>query len=253
VASLQYPSDDDQKAAIQRVRQNKSNLQKALGNALSKGNAERVLLLEDGVLLVNEEFVTVDAQRFLQALYQGNKARKETRLDDAAAAYQRARALYTGPLLAGRDEDYEWLGVPVEGRLTLREAHRHQERVATERLAELLVATSRPAEAALLYADLMRDPGPPEVEGDELEQFVFRQYAFREECARAVFECCRLTRDLPGLQRGYQELQDVLRALAADAGVPMGSDGTEPGAVTQAQYESIHAELTRPASSVAGD
>ena len=105
VASLQYPSDDDQKAAIQRVRENKSNLQKAWSNALSRDNAERVLLLlEDGVLLVNQELVSVDVQRFLQSLYQGNKARKETRLDDAVIAYQRARALYTGPLLAGRGQ-----------------------------------------------------------------------------------------------------------------------------------------------------
>ena len=98
----------------------------------------------------------------------------------------------------------------------------------------------------------MRDPGPPDVEADELEQFVFRQYAFREECARALFECCRLNGDLPGLQRGYQELQDVLRALAADAGVPMGSEGTGPGAVTQARSTEIYAELTRNAA-VAGD
>lgn len=105
-----------------------------------------------------------------------------------------------------------------------------------------------PAEAAPLYAELMRDPGPPDVEADELEQFVFRQYAFREECARALFECCRLTADLPGLQRAYQELQDVLRALAADAGISMGSEGTEPGAVTQARYEAIYAELTRGTS-----
>jgi hypothetical protein len=205
------PSDDDQKAAIQRVRQNESNLQKALGNALSRDNAERVPLLEDGVLFVNEELVTVDVQRFLQALYQGNKARRETRLDDAVAAYQRARELYTGPLLAGRDEDYEWLGVPVEGRLTLREAHRHQERVVTERLAELLGTDGQPSDAAAVYAQLMRDPGPPDAEADELDQFVHRQYAFREECASAVFECCRLAGDVPGLTRAYQELRAVLR------------------------------------------
>ena len=96
--------------------------------------------------------------------------------------------------------------------------------MATERLAAVLVAAGRPADAGPLYAELMRDPGPPDVEADELEQFVFRQYAFREECARALFECCRLTGDLPGLRRGYQELREVLRALAADAGVPMGAE-----------------------------
>jgi len=252
VASLQYPSDDDQKAAIQRVRQNKSNLQKAWGAGVTKVDAECVLLLEDGVLLVNEELVTVDVQRFVQAMHEGNKARKDTRLEDAIAAYRRARALYTGPLLAGRDEDYEWLGVPVEGRLTLREAHRHQERVVTERLAELLVTAGRPAEAAALYAELMRDPGPPDAEADELDQFVHRQYAFREECARAVFECCRLAGDVPSLTRAYQELRSVLRALAADADVPASAEATEPGAVTQALYDSIYAELTRGAAA-AGD
>ena len=99
----------------------------------------------------------------------------------------------------------------------------------------------------------MRDPGPPDVEADELEQFVHRQYTFREECAQALFECCRLTGDLPGLTRGYQELRDVLRALAADAGVSVGSEGTEPGAVTQARYEAIYAELTQGVGGAASD
>jgi hypothetical protein len=70
------------------------------------------------------------------------------------------------------------LNVPIEGRLTLREALRHQERLATSRLAELLVATGRPVEAATLYAELMRDPGPPDVEADELEQFVHASTPF---------------------------------------------------------------------------
>jgi hypothetical protein len=147
------------------------------------------------------------------------------------------------------------LSVPIEGRLTLREALRHRERLATSRLAELLVATGRSAEAAALYAELMRDPGPPDVEADELEQFVHRQYTFREECARAVFECCRLTGDLPTLTRTYQELREVLRALALDAGVDASSpdtDATAPSAPTRALYEEVPARLMR-GGSVASD
>jgi hypothetical protein len=185
-------------------------------------------------------------------MYEGNRARAAGRLDDAVEAYRRARSLYVGPLLAGRDEDYEWLGVMVEGRLTLREAHRHQERLATGHLAQVLVAAGRSAEAALLYAELMRDPGPPDVEADELEQFVHRQYTFREECARAVFECCRLTGDLPSLTRTYRELGDVLRALAEDAGVDADADAMAPSAVTRALYEEVYADLAR-GGSVAGD
>ena len=137
-------------------------------------DAKRLLTVDDGVLSLATDLVTLDVHTFLAAIYDGNHARKEERFHDAIAAYLHARGLYVGPLLAGRDEDFEWLTVPVEGALTLREAYRHRERVATERLAELLVATGRPAEAAPLYADLMRDPGPPRSEADELEQFVFR-------------------------------------------------------------------------------
>jgi len=169
VAALQYPSDDDRKAAIQRVRQNKSNLQKAWAAVLGEDDARRLLTLDDGVVWLGTDLVTVDVHTFLAAIYDGNRARKEGRVDEAIAAYRHARALYAGPLLAGRDEDDEWLAVPVEGSLTLREAHRRQERLAAERLAELLVAVGRPAEAAPLYAELMRDPGPPDVEADELE------------------------------------------------------------------------------------
>jgi hypothetical protein len=257
VASLLYPSDSEpgQKAAIQRVRQNKSNLQKAWGTVLAAEDAKRVLSLDNGVLWVDQDLVSVDVHAFLAAIYDGNRARAAGRLDDAIADYRRVRALYMGPLLAGRDEDYEWLGVTVEGRLTLREAHRHQERLATGHLAQVLVAAGRPAEAALLYAELMRDPGPPDVEADELEQFVHRQYTFREECARAVFECCRLTRDLPSLTRTYRELGEVLRALAEDAGVDAAdadADVMAPSALTRALYEEVYADLVRGAS-IAGD
>jgi hypothetical protein len=117
------------------------------------------------VLTVDHELVAVDVQAFLAGMQRAHRARVAGLIDASVTAYRHARELYVGPLLAGRDEDYEWLSVPIEGRLTLREALRHQERLATSRLAELLVATGRPAEAATLYAELMRDPGPPGCRG----------------------------------------------------------------------------------------
>jgi Bacterial transcriptional activator domain len=224
VATLQYDGEDDRKAAIQRVRQNKSNSQKVWAGLIGAHDAKRLLALDGGVLSIAADLVRLDTHTFLGAIYDANRARQEERLDDAISGYRYARSLYAGPLLVGRDEEFEWLTMPIEGNLTLREAYRHQERVATERLAELLVAMGRPAEAAPLYGELMRDPGPPDVEAVELEQFVFRQYAFREECARALFECCRLTGDVPALTRAYQELREVLHALAFDADVPVGSE-----------------------------
>jgi hypothetical protein len=257
VAALMYPSDADvdQKAAIQRLRQNKSNLQKAWMRVVTQEQARRLLTLQNGVLAVDEELVAIDVQAFLAGMHRAHRARAARLIDASIAAYRQARELYSGPLLAGRDEDYEWLTVPIEGRLTLREALRHQERLATSRLAELLVAAAQPAEAATLYAELMRDPGPPDVEADELEQFVHRQYAFREECARAVFECCRLTGDLPTLTRTYQELREVLRALALDAGLDVSevdTDATAPSTSTRALYEEVRAGLMR-GGSIASD
>jgi hypothetical protein len=50
-------------------------------------------------------------------------------------------------------------------------------------------------------------PVPAAVYSESIEQqFVFRQYAFREECARALFECCRLNADLLGLVRARSQL-----------------------------------------------
>jgi hypothetical protein len=82
----------------------------------------------------------------------------------------------------------------------------------------------------------MRDPGPPDSERDHGDQ-----YAYREACARAAFECCRQLRDHGRLVRVHQELLAVLAALDADA------DAAEPVHLAPATielYETIDRELT---------
>ncbi len=76
VAALMYPSDADvdQKMTIQRVRQNKSNLQKR-GRVVPQEQARHLLTLQNGVLAVNEELDAVDVQAFLGGMQRAHRAR----------------------------------------------------------------------------------------------------------------------------------------------------------------------------------
>jgi hypothetical protein len=116
----------------------------------------------------------------------------------ALLQFRATGTLYTGPVLVGREVDYPWV-------TALQDRYRRLERSATDRLAGLLLADSRAQDAAVLYGDLMRDPGPLDTErqgGDER--------GYRERCARALFECCRQLDDLGALVRARDELLAVL-------------------------------------------
>ncbi|MBV9599840.1 MAG: hypothetical protein JOZ87_23690 [Chloroflexi bacterium] len=154
-------------------------------------------------------------------------------------ALQRARTLYSGPLLAGRETDYAW--VPA-----LQDMYWAKERAATERLAHLLLTTGRPQEAAELYRDLLRDPGPAEAEYDE------DNHAYRERMARGLFECCRHLRDLGGLVRARDELLSILQRLDAE---DMTEEATRLGTATTSLFGEIYRELAEdnPPAAAAGD
>ena len=231
--------DVDEDKLDKRLRANLFNLKKVWRAYLPEEEVERLWDAEGGVIYLNDVLVTVDLHAFLQAAQDGDRARAANppRLDDAIDAYRRALVLYTGPLLVGREEEYPW--VPE-----LRERYQRRQREVTHRLAELLMDAGQVADAAPLWADLMRDPGPPDPERDRHDP-----YAYREQCARAVFACCRQLRDVGLLVRTHQELVAILRALYADAEV---AEGAEPEAMTTALFKKIYAELTTSAVGAGG-
>jgi DNA-binding SARP family transcriptional activator len=185
---------------------------------------------QGGIIRLNERLVRVDLHAFLWAAQEGDRAwhAGPERSAEGIAAYRRALALYTGPLLRGREQAYGWVR-------DFQDRYACRQRQVMHRLAELLMQSERYAEAALLWAELMRDPGPPDPERDHEDQ-----YAYREACARAAFECCRQLGDRGRLVRTHQELLTVLQALNADAEV---AEAAEPEVQTTALFQQISAEL----------
>jgi hypothetical protein len=129
----------------------------------------------------------------------------------------------------------------------LQDIYRSKERAGTERLAGLLLAAGRPQEAVGLYRDLLHDPGPAEVERDG-----GNHYAYREQIARALFECCRQLRDLGGLVRARDELLAILERLDAEDTV---EEATRLGTVTTNLFAGIYRELAEaePPAAAGGD
>jgi DNA-binding SARP family transcriptional activator len=186
---------------------------------------------QGGIIRLDERLVSVDLHAFLWAGQKGDRLRHVGPEQSAAAiaAYRRALSLYTGPLLRGREQAYGW--VPE-----FQERYARRQRQVMHRLAELLMQGGRYSEAAALWAELMRDPGPPDPERDHEDQC-----AYREACARAAFECSRRLGDVGRLVRTHQELLAVLQALYADAEV---ADAAEPEVETTTLFQQIYAQLT---------
>jgi hypothetical protein len=213
VAQLVWPEFDltDQQAA-QRIHNHLHDLRQVWQPYLGPERARQVLRTRRKALDLNADLVSVDLHQFLRTLDDAARARAESdraeRAGDADGvqlhrlaeiqALMRARTLYTGPVLVGREVDYPWV-------TALQDRYRRLERFATDRLAGLLLAEGRAQDAAVLYGDLMRDPGPLDTErqgGDER--------GYRERCARALFECCRQLDDLGALVRARDELLAIL-------------------------------------------
>jgi hypothetical protein len=226
-----------------RLRTALSQLKEIWRAHLSDDEVDRLWRSQGGVIRLDDQLVGVDLHAFLAAAQAGDRAWRPPRGEssrpvEAIAHYRQALAIYTGPLLAGREQAYAW--VPeIQERATRRQ------REVSHHLAVVLQNTGQYAEAAGLWADLIRDPGPPDSERDHGDQ-----YAYREACARAAFECCRQLRDHGRLLRVHQELLAVLAALDDDA------DAAEPVHLAPATielYETIDRELTTATDVAVGE
>jgi nucleoid-associated protein YgaU/DNA-binding SARP family transcriptional activator len=249
VAQLVWPEFDltDQQAA-QRIHNHLHDLRQVWQPYLGQEHARQVLRTRRKALDLNADLVSVDLHQFLRALDDAARARAESDRAERAGgadgvqlhrvaeiqALMRARTLYTGPVLAGREVDYPWV-------TAIQDRYRRLERSATDRLAGLLLADCRAQEAAVLYGDLMRDPGPLDTErqgGDER--------GYRERCARALFECCRQLDDLGALVRTRDELLAILEDQDRD-GESLPDEALRLETATVDRFGAIYRELSASA------
>jgi nucleoid-associated protein YgaU len=241
---LWQQAGDDLDLLSNRIQSNLSNARQVLQAAgLTPDEARRVVRTEGGLCLFDRDQVRSDVWEFLDAQRAGNHARAAGREPDAIAAYQQARALYAGPLLAGQQATHPWTGERVDGGLTLVEAYHVQWRELTERLANLLAGTRTISEAASMYRELLLDPlALPSRDRDLVET--------REAHAHALFGCYRALADAAGLEQAFADLQ---LALEHDDKVGAATTPTRPTSQTRALLEEARRELrTHTGSSPSG-
>ena len=183
---------------------------------MAPGEVERALPVRERVCYPNPELFDIDVHRFMIAADLADMARTASppQIDKAIAAYRQAYELYGGQLLEGRHRQHGWALGDTEGdhgpEPSLRDRYWQRKTEVTDPLAELLVQTDRFDEAAALYAELMRDPGPPSPQVDG-----YSQYEYRERCPRALLTCCGELGDAAALVRARDELIAVLEAINA--------------------------------------
>jgi hypothetical protein len=153
---------------------------------LGAERARQVLRTRRRAVDLNPDLVSVDLHQFLRALEDAAHARAAADPAERAAdadgvqlhraaeiqALMRARNLYTGPVLAGREIDYPWVDALQD---------RSAPGTIRDGPARGPAARRRPrAGSGGPVRDLMRDPGPLDTErqgGDER--------GYRERCARS--------------------------------------------------------------------
>lgn len=252
LADLIWPNSPE-KASFGRIYAALSKIRLVFADVLGAADAERVVVTAAGVCRWNPKLVVVDAHKFMDAVRQGDvahqKAARAAREHDASGqvahvaaaivAYQQARDWYGGELLPGLEDRYGWLDQPVKGVLTLRALYTRTHRAATHRLAELLVATGRHAEAAALYRELLQDPGPPD------ERYACEQERY-EVFTQALYRCAGALGDRRGLEQAREQLAVILRQLDVEA---RSKERSVPCEATVALYDAIARQLDADAAS----
>jgi len=209
---------------------------------MTAGDVERAIPVRERVCYPNPELFDIDVYRFMMTADVADMARTAhpPQIDKAITVYRQAHDLYAGQLLQGRHRQHGWALRDTDGdhgpEPSLRDRYWQRKTEVTDRLAEMLVQTGRFGEAAALYAELMRDPGPPHPEVDG-----YSQYEYREHCARALLACCGELGDAAALVRARDELVAVLEAINADAGV---DEAVELDGETRRLFDELYTRLT---------
>jgi DNA-binding SARP family transcriptional activator/LysM repeat protein len=197
-AQALWPGGEDSRPAS-RFRQLRLRLRRALTESgiAPEREAEDGIDLSRGVVRLDPGIVESDAREFLDLTRQG----RHSPGGDTVEQLERARALYTGDLLAGPDSRrYAWLDERDGSGVTLREHFRRLFQTASARLGELYGEAGRHAEAIEVYRELTEiDPGD-------------------ERHWRALYQLHARRGDRLGLLREERRFRLVLRELAAEVG-----------------------------------
>ena len=212
--------DVDAETAEGRLRDGLRHLRRLLAEHAPALPPDVVKSSRDGTCRLDPATVTSDVHRFAACCQAANAAAP----DDAAAACREARAVYGDELLTQRS--YAWLHERDESGLTLRERYREMHKKVTAKLADLHFRAGEPAEAAVLYRELLQ--AEPTMEG----------------LVRNLFRCYHKLRDRSALIREDRQLREALREAYYNPDDPDDDPGRyQPSAETVALFERFLGDL----------
>jgi DNA-binding SARP family transcriptional activator len=92
--------DHDRQQAAQNLRTTCSNVRAALRRALPAHDADSYFYADGGNVVVRADLTYTDLTRFMASVHSGRTAMVSLRFAEAIEAYESARSLYRGPLIA---------------------------------------------------------------------------------------------------------------------------------------------------------
>jgi nucleoid-associated protein YgaU/DNA-binding SARP family transcriptional activator len=213
-----WPEDEEAENAPHRFRQLRYRLRHMLVDVPGAPETDGICLDRRGTLRLDPGIVHSDAQEFLELV-------RKARISPGVSAIEhleRARALYVGDLLDGRDaRRYTWLDERDDSGVTLREHFRRLFEHASARLAELYASSGQVDAALELFRELTElDPGD-----ERLWRALFRLHAGR--------------RDASALEREEHRMRAALRDLAAEVEGTPTPQLEEPSSETVQEYQRL--------------
>jgi len=217
-----WPEDEEADNAPHRFRQLRYRLRHMLADVPGAPETDGICLDRRGTLRLDPGIIHSDAQEFLELV-------RKARISPGVAAIEyleRARALYVGDLLVGRDaRRYTWLDERDDSGVTLREHFRRQFEQVSTRLAELYTSSGQPDAALDLYRELTElEPGD-----ERLWRALFRLHAGRDDGSALVREESRM--------------RAALRELAAEVEDTPTPQLEEPSSETVQEYQRLLASV----------
>lgn len=218
IAAL-WPDVTSGKAA-NRLKVSLTRLRRMLRKQVPGLTGEVVRVERNGICRLNAACISSDAHRFMELRTSAPKLPPA----EAAAAYEEARALYRGDLLA--EPYYEWVHTRGDDGLTLREMYREEYYRVTQRLAERYRQQGQFTRAVTLYRDILK-----------LEPTL-------EDVARSLYRCYQELGDRAALAREHRRLRDAIRQALSSPDDPDDDPSVyEPESETIAVYEEALAAI----------
>ncbi len=214
-----WPEVNPQRAS-QRLSMALVRLRAVLTQQVPGVGPEVVRCERSGLCRLDTTLIASDAQQFLALCREA----RHLPAAQARAAYEQARALYRGDLLA--EPVYEWVHARDDGGLTLQERFREEYYQASQELARLYCQEGQPALAAPIYRGLLK--AEPTL----------------EDVARSLYRCYQQLGDRTALIREHRQLVQALRQALRTPDDPEDDPQLyQPEPETIAVYEEVLADL----------